>query len=85
MALTNYILQTVIAIFIFYGMGLGWGAKTGVIYVGLIAITVYIGEVLLSHLWLSYLRYGPLEWIWRMLTYGKILPIQKYKTTMNKS
>lgn len=77
MALTNYIMQTIFGIIIFYGIGLGLGAKTGVIYVVLIAIAVYAFELVISHIWLRYFRYGPLEWIWRMLTYGKILPFLK--------
>jgi uncharacterized protein len=77
MAMTNYIFQTICGILIFYGIGLGWGATTGAIYVVLIAIGVYLVEMILSHIWLSQFRYGPLEWIWRMLTYGKYLPIKK--------
>lgn len=77
MALTNYILQTVIAIFIFYGVGMGLGAKTGAFYVFLISIGVYIFEMIFSHVWLKYFQYGPLEWIWRQLTYGKRLRLRK--------
>jgi len=77
MALTNYILQTVLGISIFYGLGLGMGGKTGLIYVVLIAIAVYSLEIVLSHFWLKYFNYGPLEWLWRQLTYGKKLPLKK--------
>lgn len=79
MALSNYILQTILGIIIFYGIGFGLGAKTGAIYVILIALAVYFFEMIWSHLWLKYFIYGPLEWIWRMLTYGKYLPIKKNK------
>lgn len=77
MALTNYLLQSIIGISIFYGIGFGLGAKTGLAYVMLIAIGVYSLQVIYSHLWLSYFNYGPLEWIWRMLTYGKRLRLRK--------
>lgn len=43
----------------------------------LIAVGIYVVEVLFSHLWLHYYQYGPLEWIWRILTYGKWLPLRK--------
>lgn len=70
MALTNYIGQSVFGILIFYGIGFGMGADMGLVYVLLIATGVYLAEVAFSHLWLHYFRYGPLEWVWRMLTYG---------------
>lgn len=77
MALTNYIGQSIWGILIFYGIGFGLGANTGLVYVLLIATGVYVVEVLFSHLWLHYYQYGPLEWGWRMLTYGKWLPLRK--------
>ncbi|WP_455584212.1 DUF418 domain-containing protein [Bacteroides sp.] len=77
MALTNYIGQSVLGILVFYGIGFGLGANTGLVYVLLIAAGIYVVEVLFSHLWLFYYRYGPLEWVWRMLTYGKWLPLRK--------
>lgn len=77
MALTNYIGQSFWGIIIFYGIGLGFGADTGLIYVLLIAIGVYIIEIVFSHLWLHFCQFGPLEWIWRMLTYGKWLALTK--------
>lgn len=77
MALSNYIGQSVWGILIFYGIGLGLGANTGLVYVLLIAVGVYIGEAFFSLLWLHYFQYGPLEWIWRMMTYGKWLNLLK--------
>lgn len=75
MALTNYIGQSVWGILIFYGIGFGIGADMGLIYVLLIATGVYLMEVMFSLIWLHYFRYGPLEWIWRMMTYGKWLSL----------
>lgn len=71
MALTNYIGQSVWGIVLFYGIGLGWGVTIGVGSVACIAIGVYLVQALCSVLWLHYFQFGPLEWIWRMLTYGK--------------
>lgn len=71
MALTNYVSQSVISIFIFYGIGLGLGGKVGpTIYIP-IGILIYCLQILLSQIWLNYFEFGPLEWLWRMLTYGK--------------
>jgi uncharacterized protein len=75
MALTNYILQSVFGMFIFYGIGLGFGATAGLAYVELTAAGVFLIQILYSRLWLRYMQFGPLEWIWRMLAYRKKLRI----------
>lgn len=77
MALTNYIGQSVCGMIIFYGIGFGFGADTGLIYVLLTATVVYLFQILFSHIWLHYFQFGPLEWIWRMLTYGKKYKLKK--------
>lgn len=77
MALSNYLLQTIFGVLIFYGIGLGLGARTGLIYVYLIAICVYLFEVSFSAMWLRYFQFGPMEWVWRQLTYGKVFRIKK--------
>lgn len=77
MALTNYLMQSVFGIIIFYGIGFQLGAKTGLIYVELIAAAVFCTQILYSHLWLFYNKFGPLEWCWRMLTYGKWFKLVK--------
>ena len=77
MALTNYIGQSAVGVLIFYGVGLGIGADTGLIYGEIIAVTVFLFEIAFSSAWLQYFRFGPLEWIWRCLTYLKIFPILK--------
>ena len=77
MALTNYIMQSVLGIIIFYGIGFELGAKTGLVYVELIAAGVFLFQVFYSYFWLQYFQYGLLEWCWRMLTYGKRLKLLK--------
>lgn len=71
MALTNYICQSVAGIILFYGIGLGLGAGVGLVQTEAIALGVYLLQILLSGVWLRYFRFGPLEWVWRMLTYGR--------------
>lgn len=77
MALTNYLGQSLCGAFIFYGIGLGLGASTGLVHVIWIAMGVYLVEIVCSYLWLNYCQFGPWEWIWRMLTYKKRLPLLK--------
>lgn len=77
MALTNYIGQTICGTLVFYGYGWGLGATTGLVYIWLIALAVFLLQIVFSHFWLRYFQYGPLEWLWRQLTYGKWLPLVK--------
>ena len=62
---------------IVYGSGCGVGAVTGLVAVMLVAAGVYLVAAAFSRIWLHYCLFGPLEWIWRMLTYGKWLPLFK--------
>jgi Predicted membrane protein len=77
MALTNYLMQSVWGIILFYGIGFALGAKTGLVYVELIALAIFAIQMLYSSIWLHYNQYGPLEWGWRMLTYKKWLKLSK--------
>lgn len=77
MALTNYLFQSVFGMIIFYGIGFGLGATTGLVYVELIAAGVFLIQLTYSYIWLYYNQFGPLEWGWRMLTYGKRLKLSK--------
>lgn len=77
MALTNYILQTLISIWLFYGIG--WGLigvfeRYQLIYV---CVSVWIIQLFFSHLWLVRFQYGPLEWVWRTLIYGRRQQLRK--------
>ena len=77
MALTNYISQSLIGILLFYGLGFGLGTQFGLIYIEFIALIVFLVQIVLSRLWLRYFRFGPLEWLWRICTYGQYYPINK--------
>lgn len=77
MALTNYISQSIIGIVVFYGIGFGLGASFGLGATELIALGVFAFQIAFSAAWLGIFRFGPLEWVWRMLTYGKWLPLLK--------
>lgn len=77
MALTNYIGQSLVGMLLFYGTGLGLGASIGLTGTELTAVCVFLFQIVFCGLWLHYFQYGPLEWIWRMLTYGRRLRILK--------
>lgn len=77
MALSNYIGQSFIGILLFYGLGFGLGTSFGLIYVELTALAVFLLQMALSTLWLRHFHFGPLEWLWRMATYGRYFSIRK--------
>jgi uncharacterized protein len=75
MPLTNYLLQTAIATPIFYGWGLGFWNRGGPLVWLLLALAVFfIVQVPVSVWWLKRFQFGPLEYLWRVLTYGRTMP-----------
>jgi uncharacterized protein len=74
-ALTNYLLQTVLATTIFYGHGLGLFGSLSRVELAGVVVAIWAVQILLSVLWLWYFRFGPVEWCWRTLTYGERQPI----------
>ena len=77
MALTNYLMQSLIGAFIFYGWGLGYFGQLDRIQYVPIVLGVWALQLILSPLWLFRFRYGPMEWLWRSLTYWRIQPISR--------
>jgi uncharacterized protein len=75
MVFTNYLAQSLIFGWIFYGYGLGLFGRLGVASALAIGVAVYIGQVFFSAWWLGRYRYGPVEWLWRTLMYGKAQPM----------
>lgn len=77
MALTNYLLQSLVAALVFHGYGMAlWGQMGRSAQVALV-FAVFAAQLLLSALWLSRFRFGPMEWLWRWLTYGVRPPMRK--------
>ena len=78
-ALSNYFLQTLLATFIFYGFGLslfGSVERWGQI---LIVFSIWALQLAISPWWLQHFRFGPLEWLWRSLTYMSWQPMRVQK------
>jgi uncharacterized protein len=72
MALTNYLMQSIICTTIFYSYGLGLYGRVGPLIDLFLAIAIYSLQVPFSKWWLSRHRFGPMEWVWRRLTYGRL-------------
>ncbi|MES2748348.1 MAG: DUF418 domain-containing protein [Bacteroidota bacterium] len=77
MAFTNYIMHSLIGNFVFLSVGLNYGGQVGPVYYTLFGIAVFVFQIVLSTIWLTYFQYGPVEWVWRSLTYGKRQPMFK--------
>lgn len=77
MALTNYLAQTVLGIALFYGVGFGIGPRFGLAGVLLAGAIIFSAQLWLSRWWLVRFRFGPVEWIWRCLTYGRRFSLRR--------
>jgi uncharacterized protein len=71
MALTNYLSQSIIATTIFFSYGLGMYGRVNIWQGMILTVAIYVVQVIWSYYWLQHFRYGPMEWLWRTLTYGK--------------
>ncbi len=77
MALTNYIMQSVICTLFFFGYGLNYYAELEFYQIYFVAMAVWIVQLIVSPLWLRFFLFGPLEWVWRSLTYWKMQPFMR--------
>lgn len=69
MALTNYLSQSLLAVIYFYGIGLGQYGQLGLGETCLLSLLLFGVQILFSRFWLDHFRFGPMEWLWRVLTY----------------
>ena len=79
MALTNYLAQGLIYAFVLFGVGpgLGLAGRIGSAAVLAICFAFFAFQTLFSHWWLARYRFGPMEWLWRTLTYGERPPMRR--------
>jgi uncharacterized protein len=76
MALSNYLLQSLLCTWIFYGFGLGlYGSVDRVGQLGVV-LGVWVVLLLISPFWLRHFRFGPAEWVWRSISYGRLQPFR---------
>jgi uncharacterized protein len=80
MALTNYLAQTLFGLGLFYGIGLGLGPQFGIVGVVICGAAIFALQALFSCWWLARFRFGPAEWLWRSLAYGKAQPMRLQAT-----
>ncbi|HEV7380717.1 MAG TPA: DUF418 domain-containing protein [Dyadobacter sp.] len=77
MALTNYVMHTVICTLFFFGYGLNYYATFQYYQIFYVVSAIWILQLLLSPVWLRHFYFGPLEWLWRSLTYWKMQPMRR--------
>lgn len=77
MALTNYLMHSIIAAILFLSHGFALYGKVSVWQGVLITIIIFAMQIPFSNWWLSRYKFGPFEWLWRSLTYGKAQPMKR--------
>lgn len=82
MSLTNYLLQTAIATSLMYWWGLGWFGQVNRVQMIGLAVVIFIGQIVFSVLWLRVFQTGPLEWLWRTVTYMRPQPLVRRAPTL---
>ena len=74
MALTNYIMQSIICTLVFFGYGLNYYGELEFYRIYFVVGGIWLLQLAVSPIWLRYFLFGPLEWVWRSLTYWKMQP-----------
>lgn len=77
MSVTNYMAQSFIGIFLFYGFGLNLAVSASYLQIVLMALVAVAFQILYSNWWMKRFYYGPMEWIWRRLTWFKPVPLRR--------
>ena len=77
MALTNYLMQSILASLVFYGYGLGMYGALDRFGQQLVVVGIWTLQLIWSPIWLARFRYGPAEWLWRSLTYWRRQPMRR--------
>ena len=75
MALTNYLTHSVVALIIFVFLGYWGSLERHQLYY--IVLAVWVAQIIISPIWLRHFHFGPVEWVWRALTYGHKPPFRK--------
>ena len=77
MAFTNYLMQSLLCGLYFYGIGFGYFGQLERYEIYIVVAVVWIIQIVWSHIWLKYFLFGPIEWVWRSLTYWKKQPMRR--------
>lgn len=84
MALSNYLFQSIVCTTIFYSYGFALYGRVGPAAGLVITIIIFTLQIYISRLWLNKFRFGPMEWLWRTLTYGKLQEFPKSRLASQK-
>ncbi|MDR3618474.1 MAG: DUF418 domain-containing protein [Paludisphaera borealis] len=76
MALSNYLTHSIVCTTLFYGYGFGLYGQVDRLGLAAIMLAIWIFQLVVSPIWLDRFRFGPAEWLWRSLTYGKLQPMR---------
>ena len=85
MALTNYLTESVVFSLVFYGFGLGLMGRVGITTAAAGGLAFYVAQLFCSRFWLRHFHFGPVEWLWRSLTYGRRQPMLKNEVTVSRA
>ena len=77
MAFTNYIMHSVICTLFFFGYGLNYFGELQFYQLYYLVVVIWIVQLIVSPIWLRYFYFGPLEWVWRSLTYWRTQPMKR--------
>jgi len=81
MALTNYIAHSVVCAFVFTGIGFSMYGELERHQLYYVVGAIWLAQLMISPIWLQYFRFGPLEWLWRSLTYKQRQPMRRETVT----
>lgn len=74
MSVTNYMAQSIIGVFLFYGFGANFAVELSFLQCLFVGLLVYAVQVAYSNWWMNRFYYGPIEWLWRIITWFKVIP-----------
>jgi len=74
--LSNYLFQSIICTTVFYSYGLGLYSKVGIALGLVLSIIIFTAQIFISKYWLKHFQFGPVEWVWKSLTYGKLFKMK---------
>jgi uncharacterized protein len=83
MALTNYLFHSMTASVLFLGWGFGLAGRFDYAAQLLVVLAIWIVQLIVSPIWLQRFRFGPAEWLWRTLTYGRVQPMRQEAPTLS--
>jgi uncharacterized protein len=83
MALTDYLMQSLVCTLFFYHTGTGWFGRVGPAMALIPTVVLYALQVVFSNWWLGRYRFGPMEWLWRGMTYGRFPALRRGEMGVN--